>query len=657
MKKSLPIVLAALMAPASLMAQKAIKNSFDTKVIRIDSLTFAENLSAYEIISILPEVLQRPGMSTVDNYDIMIQDMPLSAGSDVALYQLMVCDIERIEIDESPVSSYHRNGQGGSINIFLRNKSTKGKSVWGSASLDGETTKSISPQLTVGYHNNKFVMNTMLISGWFKGDDRNYTMSGEGASATRLNSSKDYYNWGQMAGVFLTYNHNASNTFKLNATELTKTFKDDEKKWREGAAEHIYDKNDSRKKSFNLMGKYIRAFSSHSKLESTIQYNYSPSTSGIRKLVGDAAYNTHDIDNKVHDLMAKVEYVPNLFHKGQSRYFTDLTIGTQLRGTFTDDDSYTTFSNGYADYELLLDSKSFFFMPYLKTESHFGPVGIKAVLELQHYYYDFRYKLAKEEFDPENRVRNDLTAKLIVEWEPRQNHILRVMADRKIQRASEKQISTALKYDPVSECYDQGNTSIKPMLAHEFTFDYLFDYDQSGQHVHFNAGLSYNYVSDLITAHVTGGESGSSLGSTLRTKTYLNDGNDHVINLNLMGYYSQKRCTAGLNANFYSKHEHKADYTDYYRYCNVRAFGQFVLPDHWNVGSSLTYYSKVDRKLSSLGDALISDIQVGKTWGGLNIYAYCTVNLMGKTEDFSAAGSTYYYLKKNSAGVGVNYSF
>lgn len=114
-------------------ASQAIETSFDKKIIHTDSLNMPRNTSASGLLTLLPELLQRPGNFLLSNYDIQVEGMSVGDAADVALYQMQMVDIEKIEVVESPLSSYQNNGQGGSINIILRSAGKDNDRLWGSA--------------------------------------------------------------------------------------------------------------------------------------------------------------------------------------------------------------------------------------------------------------------------------------------------------------------------------------------------------------------------------------------------------------------------------------------------------------------------------------------------------------------------------------------
>ena len=130
------ITIISLLATCSMSAAtQAIEVSLDKKVIYADSLNLAPNTDVATMLSLLPELLERPGWSSITHYDIKIQGISVGNASDVTLYQLRLNDIEKIEISDSPVSSYLNNGQGGSIDITLREPLSRERKTWGSAAV------------------------------------------------------------------------------------------------------------------------------------------------------------------------------------------------------------------------------------------------------------------------------------------------------------------------------------------------------------------------------------------------------------------------------------------------------------------------------------------------------------------------------------------
>lgn len=59
---------------------QAIETYFDKKIIHTDSLNLPRNTNAFNLISLLPELLQRPGGNILSNYNILIGGMSVGIG-------------------------------------------------------------------------------------------------------------------------------------------------------------------------------------------------------------------------------------------------------------------------------------------------------------------------------------------------------------------------------------------------------------------------------------------------------------------------------------------------------------------------------------------------------------------------------------------------
>lgn len=159
----------------SLLQAQAIKTNLNQKVIYTDSLNLPRQTSINTMLTMMSELLQRPGATIYSNYDIQVNGMSVSDASEVALYQLGLQDVESIIITDSPTSSYLKNGQGGSINLVLRQKDDNNDGYWGSVGFDIAYPVDYSPQLHLGYRSQKFYISA---SKWYDNirEDYNYEM-------------------------------------------------------------------------------------------------------------------------------------------------------------------------------------------------------------------------------------------------------------------------------------------------------------------------------------------------------------------------------------------------------------------------------------------------------------------------------------------------
>lgn len=158
--------LCSLLLVSQLQAQ-AIKTNLNQKVIYTDSLNLPRQTSINTMLTMMSELLQRPGATIYSNYDIQVNGMSVSDASEVALYQLGLQDVESIIITDSPTSSYLKNGQGGSINLVLRQKDDNNDGYWGSVGFDIAYPVDYSPQLHLGYRSQKFYISALALSDIF----------------------------------------------------------------------------------------------------------------------------------------------------------------------------------------------------------------------------------------------------------------------------------------------------------------------------------------------------------------------------------------------------------------------------------------------------------------------------------------------------------
>lgn len=145
------IIMLLLLAAAAVCRGQILDIDHDKKIIYADSIRLSPMTPAKTVLSLLPELLERPTESLFVNYDIKLHGMSVGDARDVTLTQIRLRDIEKIEITEDPLSTYNNNGVGGSIDITMRLTSKTNDTLWGSAAVETCYPWDVMPQMSICY--------------------------------------------------------------------------------------------------------------------------------------------------------------------------------------------------------------------------------------------------------------------------------------------------------------------------------------------------------------------------------------------------------------------------------------------------------------------------------------------------------------------------
>lgn len=629
---------------------QSVQVDLDKKTIFTDSLNLPGNTSAYSMLTMLPELLQRPGTTFLSNYDIQIEDMSVNETGDVALNQLMIDDIEKIEVSESPLSSYNKNGVGGCINIVLREHGKHGDRLWGSAGIQVSHPSNIAPQFILGHRSSTFMVRGVFMSDIFNypssSETINYNAAGKLTGSTRADNYKKYRS--QVARLYMLYEPNQNDAIKFNVSQTYSYSKDYSTPQYETELKNITKDNAT---NLHSLLNYTHKWN-ESQFVIEAQYQYSPGST-FKYVPKEQIF---DNDYHSHNVSGKVEFKSDL-HPGSKANTLSLGVGSNLNSMFKSDEMSSQLIGVHTTIERDPQNNTYFVQPYAFVEYQGKSVHMKFTAELQHFRYDIK------RMDEEYKVTsNDFTGQLITEWHFKPHKCLRFIADRKLERPSDEQLFPILNFDLEEMQYVWGNPYLTPMLSHELKLDYIADYKWDERSLIFNMGASYNNVSNIINSVQKGGsdsDSDSPLGATLKYLTFTNGGTNHIYNGNLMALYQHKAFTLSLSANIY--HKDIDGNLKHHTYYNVSLHPQFTLNDGWHGGAKLTYYSKVHMHNGTLSDSAATSLSVGKRWKGIYVYVFDTIGLQKNARDVStgADGSktvNVYNMVPNTCGIGLKYT-
>lgn len=648
------LVLATLLMSLHVSGQ-SIQTDFDKKVIYTDSLNLPRNTSADALLYMLPELVQRPGDLVLNNYDVKIEGMSIGAAADVALANLQIVDIEKVEVSESPMSSYQNNGQGGSINFVLRSGDADRKDKWGSVGVLLATSGDVSPQLVVGSKNDKFKFHGVLMGELYNStnDNRSVTFD-NGQFASQSNSAVDKKFRTELARVYMQYNFSSKDVLKFNLSEIymyKKTFTETDY----GMEKSVMQRQNSVDLTANLNYQHGTA---RSKFTAEIKYNYTPN------------HNYNEVQNfyindsrqKSNSLSGKLEY-KNVFLKTTSERGVskqaDVTFGSNFNGNLSHEDAKIIDNGAVGPAQRHLPrNNTYYLMPYLTLSGSFGKFRVKASGEFQH----FRYNIERNG-ETYSAISNDFTGKLMAEWHFTGAQNLRLILDRKLKRPSADQLYPNRIFVPAQRAYVEGNPDLLPTMVHQVALDYISNRTwNTFNNIIFNVSASISSIDDIINSkRPTQPSNNGPLGLVQDYITYENNGTSKVASANLMTLYTYKAFSLSFAGNMYYKMSGSENNNKHLTYYNFSVYPHFKLKDGWNGGARFIYYSRIDQTDGYTGDAAISCMTVGKAWKKFFVYLIEDVALNKEDIDVKISGTKRtekrYNLVQSFVGVGMKFTF
>lgn len=635
---------------------QAVKTDFDKKVIFTDSLNMPRNVSASTLMAILPELLQRPGNYIQSNYDVSIEGMSVGSVADVALLQLQVADIEKIEVSEWAVSSYRNNGQGGSINLVLRSAGkTADDRLWGSVGMHAYSSVDVAPQLNLCYKDKKFMLRGLFMGETSNISRENSTFYYKDDKLIKNTTTTDRNKFRtEVARVYMQYDFTQRDRLKLSLSEIytynrTKNVTD------------FVDENAlfQQTKALNLQANLsYKHTTERNTFTAEVEYGHRPSWTD-----NDVTFfYGYRNDKKVNAILGKVEYKTMLFNRPDvfgSTKQGDITMGVNFNASFGSEKQHIDDSNvsNYNNVREIPKNDTYYVTPYATFTTTLGRLRLKASGEFQ----SFRYEI-ESSGKSHAAVSNDFTGKLMAEWYFTQSRNLRFILDRKLTRPTSDQLYPYRTFSSERLKYVEGNPDLMPMMIHKASLEYITTHRVGqDQRLTLSADASMSRITNIINDKNVGGSSSGMMGTSLEYVTYENLGSNTVASANLMALYSYKAFSISVVGNLYHKSFDANSGNDHYTYYNLAIYPYFRLKDGWHGGSRIAYYSRINQENASLGDAAIAEMTIGKSFKKFFVFLSECVTVTKQSRDVITSGNlrkeNKYQMIPDYVGVGVTYTF
>lgn len=618
----------------------------DTKIIHIDEMGIPGTMSVLEIVSMLPEILNRPSNSMFENYDVQLNGFSVGDSKDQFLSQTYLADVSTIVITENSASSYQTNGQGGSINFNLH-KVKQG--VSGKLNVDASTDGEAQPTVQFNLKKDKFQIYAWAAYDLYRPtssleenvkSDENFIYSAD-TTWTR----QDY----QMARLFMDYKPSDNDRLSFQFFETYAKNHFDYSHFERGS--HIINESDKSTSSVSLSTnmKYEHKFKASS-LSAEARYDYSPATEGVH--YGNNRF--YDISNWNRGFSGRLDYSQTFNVKGIVKS-GNLGLGANFKFSNDTHTRYEEFFPGFSQPMITsvdMSANSSFISPYVNTEWAIGNWRLKLSAEYQCYKYSI--KEAKEDFF--DKHINDFTGKLVIGWQMAEHHHLRFIVDRKIRRPNDFQIYPYTLYDSGSRSNYKGNPDLEPERSHEFGLDYITDHTgKDGDFFMVNVNASYQHVDGIIGTKFDPGSIYEG-----EYKLYTNNGENNIYKASAMVLYSVGRLKLSLTGNVFNNNTFINGNSDHFTYYTLGFLPSLGFADNWSLTASGVYSSPVYTKLAELGQSAYATLRLSKSWQKIVLSFNTLLPLSAKATDLSIDNDFNFSAKRYQpyhGYAGISFSF
>ena len=608
----------------------------DKIVLHTDSLGLPESTCAYDILSMVPDLIERNNEYVYENYDLQVNGKTVGNARDAILQQIRISDLKFVEISENSLSSVTSMGEGGSINLVLRDLD---RETSGAANVEATTEANYTGGFTINHKKEKWTVRG--IASFENYMPRAFYTYGAGGRSTEF-TEKDFT---QLATTFIEYQPTEKDLFKLNVSEIYTNFKENKGIYDEGT--FAYDTHNRTHGVNAFFGfNYDHTFQTDGKWCFELNYRYIPEDYDGH---GQSIESTYD--HKAYNLAGTFKVIQPFF-KPTDTHSVKMEMGVQynfVKGT-NDSENRELGSKGEPDNELDVTERTFFFRPYVRLDAKVKKWDFMGTIDYQNFAYDTKMDNDDRE---EHNLREDVTGQAIVMYTPSPRHVIRARYMRTINRPSSTQLFPYSFKDPVSETVTIGNADLSPMKQNAFSLDYDLDLSGSGYKLQMRACVEYMHNYNMITASELSGFA----------TTYSNIGTSDVIMGDYGVSFRKDFFSAWLSSNVFHKMD---DYEengerDHHTYYNILFRPVFRLGKGWLVSCDAVYNSKVKESSQEMGSLFYGGMRIAKNWKHFNVYVFGTKKFNGNERDvvygkFMDETSSVEYIHEY-VGAGVRYSF
>lgn len=669
----LTVVLLAL--PLSLWAEDNSRPIFEfaptRKIINVDALGLNANSSIRVVLDMVPELLSRDASNLYGNYSVQLDGKDVGESRDLILIQTRVAEVEAVEIVELPTVSEQRNGQGGVINIRLRNV---GEGLHGNAMLDAEAMWDVMPSALLSYRKGQWMVRSAVM-GEYQNTSRDKATAESFAyyHINRQDTLKTEY-WQTTGKIDVQY---AGKYDVVNMMAMVSYGSDDEhvgslvERYNHIGGDTMlllngwnWNTAHSRKLMLLATADYTHRFTNDGSLRLAAIYNFSRTTSpshvysdpALMPVVfgGPSPDQYMDKMEQPHSLNIDLRTKQPLWRRDRMHELW-LTVGGNtilqkgLNSSYMSDQRPLRYKMQFSP---SLDYLTVNASPFVQLDMKAGRWQMQAGAKYQY----FMRELQSVNNTTQRTVEHDVIANVSVDCRVADHHRLRLIAARNLIRPTNAQMDTVMIYNPMQGIYYRGAKDLHSTYVHNVNLHYVFDYKGQGHSVVSDVGVEYIHTDGPIRSY-------SDFDYVIQGHymSYANMGKSNIMELNASLYYRYGIFSFAFAGNVFGRFSDVNGETRDNWYFNLCFTPVFRFKHEWAFSGKVMYNSRIKDTDREQGDYISLQLRLSKNWGPWNVHAeFDNVFNYLTTDHFTTAASTgitSYELYPRSFMIGAGYTF
>lgn len=564
----------------------------DKTVIHVNDLNISHETLLIDLLSSIPELLDRDRMGSLSNYDIQLDGRSLGNARDIILTKTRIYELESIEISSSPVAAQQRNGQGGVINL---KPSVLQDGLHGDAFLGASTLLDVIPSVNLGYSRDKLQIRGQMSMEYYSPTETQTTYEVNFPSYRYSRDTVRQRYIQEVASISLQYKPTGNDQLKLWFWE----------NWRKNTLcnsslkTFFIDMQDpDNDELYRIFNRRSEDRSKDRNFSTTTYLEYKHIFNRNQEFVVNATCATQNTSNEDLNL-------------GQTSLDKPLKVDAEMKfkQPFALDDGnsfeYTLGVNG--SYSLnftgVEGDHNRYISPFLSLKYAGNRVTVDAGVRYQNYYR--RY--SPQDADVILHNNNDFTWNVNLLWQIAPHHSFRAIANRNLVRPSDAMLFFGTGSKTMFGMDEIPNPDLQSSVLHSFEASYIHDW-RIGKHGFVTSvSFLYDYAENLIEKRVV-------FKPLIRQycTQYVNTGVNNIYSANAMLNYYYGIFSIVLTGNYYYKWIKKDEGHDYYTKFNFCIKPSFNFKDGWIFSCKAEYNGPIYKMNEQLGDCFYAQIELNK---------------------------------------------
>lgn len=647
MKRSALLILCLATACAYVQAEYIVEIKETKKVIHVDQLGLSSSANVRDALDMMPSLLGRNTTNIIDNFSVQIDGQSVGNSTDVVLVQTLLAEVDVIEISTSPTASEQKNGQGGVINIKLKEAD---EGFHGDVLFDATTEWDVMPSVLMSYKKNNWSFRGSMMMEYYRPTTSSYT---EQYSPSALLMSIDTMTerYRQETAKFYAKYQTKSDELKINVWESLAYGNEDKLNYlchqttpdltQPSIIKQITGTDTTaisqRQLSVVANFDYKHTFSNNGTLNANARYDYSPENSSnemrydsqyyrlLNGVIGGADVKyLSALQRQPHQLSAELKTKHKIGDWNETHYL-ELECGANYElgasSTKNDEQRWKEGTRHLQPDTRLYHTLSHYVSPFLTFTYQYQTLRIE--LGGRYQYKQQRVsdniKTYQNAIDTTTNIRaHDWTANASFNWQVVPHHNLRLIAARNIIRPSVEQLSPIAYYNNHSGKQIKGNPDLQSTSIYNIELNYTHDFKNDKHNLLFDAGLNYIRTENPIVQVMREDASRKTIYTT-----YINDNGkpSNILNLNLLLCYQVGVYTMLLTGNTFYKMQHVGEDVHARLYYNVALSNNFNFAKGWAFSFKLSYNSEEWMMNEIKGDCFLANLRLAKQWGNWIVHA------------------------------------